>query len=291
MRLATKKAAVFGRSSSAEYSLIPVRIVSWNINSIRLRARAVTRFLKRYEPDVLCLQETKVEDPLFPRAPFERLGYVHHAIAGQKSYNGVAILSRVPLEGAEVRHSCGRRDCRHIFASLPGGIELHNVYVPAGGDLPDPERNPKFAHKLRFLESLTRWFRERNDRKRAAVLVGDLNVAPLPTDVWSHEKLKRVVTHTPVEVAAFEKLARAGGFVDALRCFCPPDEKLFTWWSYRAPDWKQADKGRRLDHALVTENLSPRLVSAGVVKRARGWKVPSDHVPVILELAETPREN
>lgn len=234
-----------------------------------------------------------MEDPLFPVAPFERLGYVHHAIAGQKSYNGVAILSRVPLDAVEIRHSCGRKDCRHVFATLPGGVELHNVYVPAGGGLPDPVRNPKFAHKLRFLASLTRWLGRRFDGTRAAVLVGDLNIAPLPTDVWSHEKLRRVVTHTPVEVEAFERLARAGGFVDALRHFHPPEEKLFTWWSYRAPDWKRADKGRRLDHALVTRNLAPRLVSAGVVKRARGWKVPSDHVPVVLALglAEPPREH
>lgn len=239
---------------------------------------------------MLCLQETKVEDALFPVEPFEKLGYLHRAIAGQKSYNGVAILSRAPFESVEIRHSCGKKDCRHIFATLPGGVELHNVYVPAGGELPDPERNPKFAHKLRFLESMTRWFRARLDGSRAAVLVGDLNIAPLPSDVWSHEKLKRVVTHTEVEVAAFGRLMRAGGFVDALRQFHPAGEELFTWWSYRAPDWKRADKGRRLDHALVTSNLTSKLVSAGVVKKARGWKLPSDHVPVTLDLADGPWE-
>ncbi|HSF17103.1 MAG TPA: exodeoxyribonuclease III [Vicinamibacteria bacterium] len=261
-----------------------IRIASWNVNSIRLRARWVAHFLRKYQPDVLCIQETKVPDELFPRERFEKLGYVHQALWGQKSYNGVAILSRIPLHDVVRRRWCHRHDRRHVQATLPGGVEIHNLYVPAGGPLPDPERNPKFEHKLRFLRNVTRWFRRRRG-ERPSILVGDLNVAPLPTDVWSHEKLRRVVTHTPVEVAAWKRLARDGGFVDAVRELVPAQNKVFTWWSYRTAEWKKANKGRRLDHVLVSDSLRERLVSARVIAKARGWHLPSDHVPVIVELS------
>ena len=248
-----------------------MKILSWNINSVRLRQNALARLLRRYRPDVLCLQETKVPDPLFPLERFEALGYQHHVVSGQKGYHGVAILSRRPLTGEGTKRWCGSRDCRHAFAVLPGGIELHNVYAPAGGDIPDPETNPKFAHKLRFYRAMTRWFRS-SSRSAAAVLVGDLNVAPLPSDVWSHQKLRRVVTHTPIEVEAMTRLRRSRSWVDALRYFVPESERLFTWWSYRAADWKRVDKGRRLDHAWVTPELEPSLRSATVLKHVRGWK-------------------
>jgi exodeoxyribonuclease-3 len=116
--------------------------------------------------------------------------------------------------------------------------------------------------------------------------VGDLNVAPLATDVWSHEKLVRVVTHTPLEVKALDSLRRSRDWIDAVRHFVPAEKKLFTWWSYRAPDWKRSDKGRRLDHVWVTPALRASLVSASVVKAARGWSLPSDHAPVLVALGE-----
>ena len=261
-----------------------MKILSWNVNSVRLRMRALGRIVETHRPDVLCLQETKVQDVEFPFDRFRKLGFPHHALAGQKSYNGVAVLSRLPLNDVVVRNWCRRKDCRHLEVALPGGVELHNVYAPAGGELPDPDRNPKFAHKLRFYRELTSSFRRgRRDLDRL-LLVGDLNVAPLPEDVWSHERLRRVVTHTAVEVEAMARLAASLDWVDALRHFLPTPRKVFTWWSYRAPDWKQVNKGRRLDHAWVTPGLLDRLADARVLENVRGWKMPSDHAPVLLSL-------
>ncbi|HEY7699938.1 MAG TPA: exodeoxyribonuclease III [Vicinamibacteria bacterium] len=263
-----------------------MKILSWNVNSVRLRMRALARILEAHRPDVVCLQETKVQDGEFPFDRFRKLGFPHQALAGQKSYNGVAVLSRVPMTDVLVRDWCRRRDCRHVQVTLEGVIELHNVYAPAGGELPDPHRNPKFAHKLRFYRELSRWFASRRGEENRLVLVGDLNVAPLPEDVWSHEKLKRVVTHTEVEVKAVGRLAASLDWVDALRHFLPAPRKLFTWWSYRAPDFRTVNRGRRLDHAWVSPALRDSLAGARVLENVRGWKLPSDHAPVLLTLDE-----
>ena len=131
-----------------------MRLVTWNINSVRLRADNVCRLLAEAQPDILCLQETKTPDDLFPREPFEAMGYAHIHMHGMKGYNGVAILAKSPFPSRATRAWCDRNDCRHAIAELPGGIELHNIYVPAGGDIPDPEANPKFAHNLQFLDEL-----------------------------------------------------------------------------------------------------------------------------------------
>ncbi|HEY6335712.1 MAG TPA: exodeoxyribonuclease III [Alphaproteobacteria bacterium] len=261
-----------------------LRIVTWNVNSARLRISLVERLVAEVRPDVLCLQETKVQNEDFPRATFEQWGYKHQLIHGMKSYNGVAILSRVPLKETGRRAWCAKEDCRHAFATLPGGIELHNFYIPAGGDIPDPKANLKFAHKLQFLEEATAWWGARREPTRKAILVGDLNIAPLETDVWSHKQLLDVVSHTPIEVDWLGKLQAAHDFVDAVRHFVPPEEKLYSWWSYRARDWAAADRGRRLDHVWVTPSLGRRLEGAAILKDARGWDVPSDHVPVIVDL-------
>lgn len=262
-----------------------MKILSWNVNSVRLRMRALARLVETHRPDVICLQETKVQDGEFPFDRFRKLGFPHHALAGQKSYNGVAVVSRFPLRDVLVCNWCRREDCRHLQVTLPGAIELHNVYAPAGGELPDPDRNPKFAHKLRFYRELSRWFRAKRGHSGRLILVGDLNVAPLPEDVWSHEKLKRVVTHTEVEVKAMVRLARSLDWVDSVRRFVPAPRRVFTWWSYRAPDWKRVNKGRRLDHAWVTPDLGASLVDARVLENVRGWRMPSDHVPVLLSVA------
>jgi exodeoxyribonuclease III len=262
-----------------------LRLVTWNVNSVRLRIGALERMIASLAPDVLCLQETKVVDEIFPLAPLVALGYRHTLIHGMKSYNGVAILSRLPLKNATSKSWCDRRDCRHAIALLPGNIELHNVYIPAGGDIPDPEVNSKFAHKLQFLDEMTQWFETDNRRARKAILVGDLNVAPLETDVWSHKQLIDVVSHTPIEVARFARLQATRRWVDAVRHFIPPDQKLFSWWSYRAQDWAASDRGRRLDHVWVTPALAGSLTQARVLREARGWEQPSDHVPVIVDFA------
>ena len=261
-----------------------MRIATWNINSVRLRLPLVLRLLDELRPDVLCLQETKTPDEFFPNEAFAAHGYEHTHIHGMKSYNGVAIVSRVPLTAREIRHSCSKEDCRHIAATTPDGTEIHCVYIPAGGDIPDPAINDKFAHKLRFLDELTDWWRDARSSDRPMVLVGDLNIAPLESDVWSHKQLLTVVSHTPIEVEKLGLMQDSIGWVDAVRHFVPATEKLFTWWSYRNRDWRASDRGRRLDHIWVTPVLKDRLRTAGVIKETRDWTPPSDHVPVMIDL-------
>ena len=261
-----------------------VRVATWNVNSVKQRVPRLLPWLDHRQPDVVCLQETKTRNHLFPLLEATALGYPYSFLHGMAGYHGVAVLSKLPLDGTRAIDWCGKEDCRHVRVELPGGIELHNLYVPAGGDVPDPEVNPKFAHKLEFLRDLTGWFEGRRDDACRAVLVGDLNVAPLETDVWSHRQLLDVVCHTPVEVEAFGRLQASCGWVDAMRRFVPPEERLFTWWSYRNRDWASSDRGRRLDHVLVTPALEGSLRGVEVLRAARDWPNPSDHVPVTVEL-------
>lgn len=264
------------------------KIATWNINSVRLRMPIVARFLKEHEPDVLCLQETKCRDSEFPFSAFRELGYEHIEIHGQKGYHGVAIVSRRALVESRRRDFCAKGDARHLCVGLDVGarrIELHNFYVPAGGDEPDPQINPKFAHKLAFFDELAEWATQESTYQRDTVLVGDINVAPLETDVWNHKALLKVVSHTPVEVERFGVAMRAGQWVDAMRQFIPRDQRLYTWWSYRSPDWEKADKGRRLDHIWVSPSLQQSLSDLVIVKEARGWERPSDHVPVSIRIS------
>lgn len=262
-------------------------VATWNINSVRLRLRQVGRFLDRYAPDVLCLQETKCPDDRFPLKPFRNRGYDHVLINGQKGYHGVAIVSRRPFLSTSKREFCRRGDARHAAVTIADGdgdITIHNFYVPAGGDLPDPTLNPKFAHKLSFIDEVTAWLTGPETAGRS-ILAGDLNVAPLENDVWSHKQLLKIVSHTPVETERLEAMRQAGRWVDAIRYFVPPDTKLYTWWSYRARDWRAANKGRRLDHIWVSPQLADRLEGYQIVQSTRAWKRPSDHVPVIARIA------
>jgi exodeoxyribonuclease III len=263
-----------------------LKIATWNINSVRLRLNLVRRFLAAHRPDVLCLQETKVVDELFPADALRRAGYVHQAIRGQKGYHGVAILSRIPFSSVRTDKLCGSSDCRHISVVLETGIELHNFYVPAGADVPDPDLNQKFAHKLDFLREMTRMFEKRRDLATApVVLVGDLNVAPLENDVWNHKQLLKVVSHTPVETGLLESVRASFDWMDVTRSFVPPEEKIYSWWSYRARNWRASDRGRRLDHIWVSPALHGHAVEHAIFKPARGWKLASDHVPVLATLA------
>jgi len=254
-----------------------ITIATWNINSVRLRAELVADFLRAEAPDVLCLQETKCPAEKVPAEVFDALGYRWIHARGDKGYNGVAIISRVEIEPLDHADFGGKGDARHVAARLPGGAEIHNFYVPAGGDVPDPEENPKFAHKLQFVADMQAWSAALDG---AQILVGDLNIAPLETDVWSHKKLLNVVSHTPVEVEALTQAQGAGGWRDVTRAHIPPDEKLFSWWSYRARDWAASDRGRRLDH-IWSRGVADVPGSSRVLKRWRGAEKPSDHVPVL----------
>ena len=260
-----------------------LKIASWNINSVRFRIGIVERFLAEQQPDILCLQETKATDDVFPADPFRRLGYVHQRLHGQRMHHGVAILSRVPLDDAS--DQCWRFDCqdngeaRHVGVRV-AGFRLENVYVPAGGDVPDPALNPKFAQKLAFVERMTRWA---ECLAEPTLLVGDFNIAPLPEDVWSHKQLLDVVSHTPVEVEALGRLQAAHGWVDLGRHFHPAPARLHTWWSYRSPDYTANDRGRRLDHMWASPEVAARATAHTVHEDCRAWLKPSDHVPLVTE--------
>ena len=263
-----------------------LRVATWNINSLRLRLPLLPKLIAALRPEVICLQETKVPDELFPAGAVADLGYPFAAWRGMKGYNGVAIFSRLPFQPLDIAPDwCAKGDCRHLSVALElrsGPVELHNFYVPAGGDVPDRDENPKFAHKLDFVAEATSWFAGRLALRRA-VLVGDLNIAPLEHDVWNHRQLLGVVSHTPPETAALTAWLDQG-FHDAVRHFVPAERKLFTWWSYRNRDWSASDRGRRLDHIWVSRDLTDGLRSCTVLKEARDWAQTSDHVPVGAEM-------
>lgn len=264
-------------------SAMSFSVATWNINSVRLRLPLVVEFLQSVKPDVLCLQETKCPDGHFPRKALAEAGYGHIAVSGQKGYHGVAILSRLPFEETGSRGFCDINDRRHIAAMVKAGgrkIRIHNFYVPAGGDEPDPRINPKFAHKLHFLEEMKGIPADCGDGC-SSLLVGDLNIAPLENDVWSHKQLLKIVSHTPVETDSLKQVQALGGWIDLMRAKIPEPEKIFTWWSYRAKDWKASNRGRRLDHIWGSGDLAPMLRDIRILEEARGWEKPSDHVPVI----------
>ncbi len=169
-------------------------------------------------------------------------------------------------------------------AGKAAGLTVHNLYVPAGGDVADRTVNEKFGHKLDFLADLTDWARAGADARGRSVLVGDLNIAPYETDVWSHKALLDVVSHTPVETEGLEAMRLAGRWTDAVRKVRPEPERVYSWWSYRSPDWSAADKGRRLDHVWTTSDLDGAIAGAEVFRAARGWEKPSDHAPVTVSL-------
>ncbi|MFN0115106.1 MAG: exodeoxyribonuclease III [Paracoccaceae bacterium] len=256
---------------------MPFTLATWNINSVRLREALVVRLLAGEAPDILCLQECKAPVELIPREGFAALGYPHVVARGQKGYNGVAILSRLPIEDLGHEDFAGLGQARHVAARLGSGVVIHNCYVPAGGDIPDREENVKFGQKLDFVSAMRDWARKRRPKK--SILVGDLNIAPREDDVWSHKQLLKIVSHTPIEVEHFGQAQEAGRWVDVTRKDIPSGQ-LYSWWSYRAPDWDAADKGRRLDHIWASPDIAGAAHGSRILRAARGWEGPSDHVPV-----------
>lgn len=263
-------------------------LATWNINSVRLRIGLVQKLLREKTPDILCLQETKCPQGQFPSGPLKELGYTHIAEFGQKGYHGVAIVSRLPFHSQHSRNFCLKGDCRHVSVrfDVRSPFVLHNLYVPAGGDEPDPVTNEKFDHKLRFIAEMEDWSKkEARPDGYEAIAVGDLNIAPLEHDVWSHKELLKIVSHTPIETVGFGRIQEAGDWVDVMREHIPPSEKLYTWWSYRAKDWEASNRGRRLDHVWATRKLADACTRIEIMRDARNWTQPSDHVPVIAHFS------
>jgi exodeoxyribonuclease-3 len=259
-----------------------LKVASWNINSVRARLEIVERFLTEHQPDILCLQETKVIDGGFPEGVFRRLGYNHQVLHGQKMHHGVAIVSKVPMRDDDRLDWQANGEARHVGVRLENGLRIENVYIPAGGDEPDRTVNPKFGQKLDFFERMIDWSAKLDV---PTLLVGDFNVAPLECDVWSHKQLIKVVSHTPVECELMDRMQKAHGWIDIGRKFYPAPERLYTWWSYRAIDWAASDRGRRLDHMWASPAIADKAVSHQVIESARSWTRPSDHAPLITEFA------
>lgn len=252
-------------------------LATWNINSVRLREALVLKLLAEEGPDVLCLQECKSPVDKMPLEAFAAVGYGHVVARGQKGYNGVAILSKIPMQEAGSHDFASLGHARHIAGELENGVTVHNFYVPAGGDVADRAVNEKFGQKLDYLTEMRDWFRD--NRPEKSILVGDLNIAPREDDVWDHKKLLKVVSHTPIEVEHLADTQDAGGWVDITRRDIP-DGRLYSWWSYRAKDWDGADKGRRLDHVWASPDIAQAAHSSRILRSARGWEKPSDHAPV-----------
>lgn len=264
-----------------------MKLISWNINSLRLRLPLVKEFVLAHNPDVICFQEIKVEDSLFPLLEVRALGYEFVEFSGEKSYNGVAIFSKFPLKNRVVEdvHNYGHK--RHIAVDVvtkSGDVTLHNFYVPAGGDIPDAKENPKFDHKLKFVDWMAEYFsshkKNPDTKNKKIIIVGDFNIAPLEHDVWSHKQMLKIVSHTPIEVEKLNNLKSSLDFVDSHRLFVNENEKLYSWWSYRAADPLGSDRGRRLDHIWTTPNLKENISSAKIYKDFRIKNQPSDHVPI-----------
>ena len=233
-------------------------VATWNINSVRLRMPIVERFLTEQAPDVLCLQEIKCQEDQFPYEAFRALGYEHFAVHGQKGYHGVATVAKVPIRDFSRHDWQDNGEARHV------------------------EQNVKFGQKLDFFERMTRWA---DTVDRPTLIVGDFNVAPLESDVWSHKQLLKVVSHTPIEVETLQRFMDAHGWADIGRQHIAAPERYYSWWSYRSKDWKANDRGRRLDHMWASPELAAQSVAHHVHEGARDWEKPSDHVPLVTEFA------
>ena len=261
-----------------------LRIATWNINSVRLRIDQVARFVSESGTDVLCLQEIKCLEDQFPRGAFEAMGLPHLKIGGQKGWHGVAIASRKPIAVAPVLDVCREGHARCVGVVIDG-VEVQNFYIPAGGDVADRALNPKFDHKMDFYGRLTAEMAGR-DRQRPLVLAGDFNIAPGENDVWNHRYMSKIVSHTPLEVETLNRLQAAGGFADVVRDAWPEPQKLASWWSYRAEDFRKSARGLRLDHIWTSPGLTPSVVpgSAIIHEPVRAWTQPSDHCPITVDL-------
>jgi exodeoxyribonuclease-3 len=253
-------------------------VATWNVNSLRARADHVRRWVGHVEPDVLCLQETKVEDALFPHDLFEQLGYPHRAIHGQKTYNGVAIVSRHPLSSVHAGFAAGPHDpqARLVRATIEG-VRIISAYVPNGSAV----GSEKFSYKLDWLEQLRLDLDAGPPPTEPLVLCGDFNIAPADPDVWDPFEAENELLFHPLEHRALENLT-AWGLYDALREVYPSGQH-FTWWDYRGGAFRR-NHGYRIDHHWVSVGARDRVREVQTHKEVRGWDQPSDHVPVVVTL-------
>jgi exodeoxyribonuclease-3 len=259
-----------------------MKIATWNVNSIRIRVEAAVQWLKEAQPDVVCLQELKCQDDQFPKEPFEALGY-NCAVHGQKTYNGVAILSKRPMEDATPRLPGGDGDdhARYMEAIIPGEhgtLRVASIYAPNG----NPIGTDKFAYKLGWLERLKMRANELLASEEPVALMGDYNVIPTPDDVYDPKAWLKDALFQPESRAALRRVENLG-FIDAIRA-CHHEPHLYTFWDYQAGSW-QKDHGIRIDHILLSPQAADRLKGSGIDKQVRGREKPSDHVPVWCEVA------
>jgi exodeoxyribonuclease-3 len=265
------------------HELRVVKVVTWNINGVKARIDALTTYLKDTQPDVISLQEIKSVDEGFPREAVEALGY-NVATHGQKGFNGVAVLSRLPIEDVTRRLPGDEADehARFIEATIvpPGGraVRVASIYLPNG----NPIGTDKFAYKLGWMARMERHAQSLLANETALVLAGDFNVIPEPEDAKRPQNWVNDALFQPESRAAFRKLLNLG-LTDAIRA-CHPEPGVYTFWDYQAGAFQKND-GIRIDHLLLSPEAADRLQRAGVDKFTRSWDKPSDHCPAWVELA------
>ena len=269
-----------------------VQIASWNVNSVRTRLDQVLEWLEQEQPDLLCLQETKVDDPLFPVEAFTKAGW-HANVHGQKSYNGVALISRTPLN--DVR--CGligelpddadaKRlgEQKRVISGLLDGVRVLNLYVPNGSNL----KSDKYTYKLNWLACLKRYMEAPRQRDEPLCMVGDFNIAPEARDIHDPERLTGGIMASDAERAALKDVL-GEQLQDIFRLF-EPDAGHWTWWDYRTGAWAR-DRGWRIDHIYLSEELSGLARSCRIHKQIRGNQQPSDHAPISVDLNWPPDDD
>ena len=259
-----------------------MRIATWNVNSIKAHFDQVTSWVQAHKPDVLCLQEIKCESQNFPAAAFEELGY-QAAVNGQKTYNGVAILSRLPFENVRRGLTPDNSDehARYVTADVFEGKKMVKVcclYLPNG----NPTPGPKYDYKLDWMKLLKAEARRLLKSEEAFVLAGDFNVIPAAVDAKNPQNWVNDALYLPKTRAAFQELL-ALGLTESFRALHPTAQNAYSFWDYQAGAWPR-NNGIRIDHLLLSPQAADRLVSAEIDRDARGHEKPSDHVPVTIEL-------
>ncbi|MCB1519360.1 MAG: exodeoxyribonuclease III [Hyphomicrobiaceae bacterium] len=259
-----------------------MKIATWNINGVKARIDTVVTWLANATPDVVCLQEIKSLDEGFPGSAFEDLGYTV-ATHGQKGFNGVAILSKLPIDDVRRRlpGDDGDEQARYIEADVVSGdsvVTVASIYLPNG----NPIGTEKFAYKLAWMQRLEAHARDRLSHEMPLVMAGDYNVIPEPADARNPDAWREDALFQPESRSAWRALT-ALGFTDATRA-CDPAGQVYTFWDYQAGAWNK-NHGIRIDHMLLSPQAADRLISSGIDRDTRGWEKPSDHVPVWIELS------